>query len=234
MFPQVIFLQGVQEIAPLIDNQKVLMVVYFPETFSRLLNSDQQTTLQLIFDGRRSNSAQIVSGYVTTIVEQFNTDFTTQSGYTQQNVKLFPRNWYNPNLLYYWYNIPSLVATLSMLTCLVVTTQSVARERELGTFDQLLVSPLLPVEILIGKIVPGVIIGMIEGMSDDDGGGMDFRGSLYRLIPRFLICFAGFCDGDQWVWVIYFLSFFHTAAGHAWDLYLYVAFGAIIRFCDPY
>lgn len=163
MFPKVIFLLGEQEIAPLIDNQKVLMVVYFPETFSRLLNSDQQTPLQLIFDGRRSNSAQIVSGYVTTIVDQFNKDFTTQSGYTQQNVQLFPRNWYNPNLLYYWYNNPSLVATLSMLTCLVVTTQSIARERELGTFDQLLVSPLLPVEILIGKIVPGVIIGMIAG-----------------------------------------------------------------------
>ena len=50
-----------------------------------------------------------------------------------------------------------------MLTCLVVTTQTVARERELGTFDQLLVSPLIPIEILIGKIIPGIIVGMLEG-----------------------------------------------------------------------
>jgi ABC-2 type transport system permease protein len=192
MFPQVFFLEGVQEIAPLIDNQKVLMVVYFPETFSRLLNSDQQAPLQLLFDGRRSNTAQIVSGYVTSIVEQYNADFTAQSGYPQPKVKLFPRNWYNPNLLYYWYNIPSLVATLSMLTCLIVTTQSVARERELGTFDQLLVSPLVPVEILIGKIVPGIIVGMIEGCLMMAVGvlilGVPFTGSL----PIFLLALLTF------------------------------------------
>lgn len=194
MFTQVFFLQGVQEIAPLIDNQKALMVVYFPETFSQFLNSNQQTTLQLIFDGRRSNSAQIISGYVNTIVEQFNIDFTAQSGYTQQNAKLFPRNWYNPNLLYYWYNIPSLVATLSMLTCLVVTTQSVSRERELGTFDQLLVSPLLPIEILIGKIVPGIIIGMVEGTLMIMAGvlilGVPFTGSLLVCLFALLIFVA--------------------------------------------
>jgi ABC-2 type transport system permease protein len=187
MFKQIVFLKGTQEIAPFIDNQKGLMVVSFDQNFSRLLNADKQANIQLIFDGRRSNSAQIVSGYVTTIVEQFNTEFAAKSGFPQQNTKLFPRNWFNPNLLYYWYNIPSLVATLSMLTCLIVTTQSIARERELGTFDQLLVSPLVPLEILIGKIVPGIIVGMIEGSLMMTVGvfilGVPFTGSL----PVFLI-----------------------------------------------
>jgi ABC-2 type transport system permease protein len=73
------------------------------------------------------------------------------------------RNWFNPNLLYYWFNLPNLTGILTMLIGLVVTGLSIARERELGTFDQLLVSPLLPFEILIGKAVPAILIGIGEG-----------------------------------------------------------------------
>lgn len=191
MFKKIVFLKGEAEIAPFIDNQKGLMVISFPQDFSRLINSKKQASMQLILDGRRSNSAQIVSGYVTSIIDQFNTDFALKAGRQEQNVKLFPRNWFNPNLLYYWYNIPSLVATLSMLTCLVVTTQSVARERELGTFDQLLVSPLVPSEILIGKIIPGIIVGMTEGCLMMLVGvfvlGVPFTGSLLLFLVSLLI-----------------------------------------------
>ena len=118
----------------------------------------------MILDGRKSNTAQILSGYTASIIEQYNNEEAAYGEVKQQNAKLFPRFWFNPNLLYTWYNIPSLVATLSMLACLVVTTQSIARERELGTFDQLLVSPLIPFEILVGKVVPGIVIGMLEGL----------------------------------------------------------------------
>jgi drug efflux transport system permease protein len=191
MFKQIVFLKGVEEITPFIDNQKGLMVVSFDESFSRQLNAGKQVAIQLILDGRRSNSAQIVSGYVTTIVEQFNTDFAAKEALPQQNARLFPRNWFNPNLLYYWYNNPSLVATLSMLTCLIVTTQSVARERELGTFDQLLVSPLIPLEILIGKIIPGIIVGMTEGSLMMAAGvfilGVPFTGSLLLYFIALLV-----------------------------------------------
>jgi len=191
MFQQIVFLKGVQEIGPFIDNQKGLMVVSFTETFSRLLNADKKADIQLILDGRRSNSAQIVSGYITTIVDQFNSEFAALERYPQQNAKLYPINWFNPNLLYYWYNNPSLVATLSMLTCLIVTTQSIARERELGTFDQLLVSPLVPLEILIGKIVPGIIIGMAEGSLMIAIGvfilGVPFTGSIFLFLAALLV-----------------------------------------------
>lgn len=165
IFSHIIYLKGVEEIKPFMDNQKGLMVVSIDQQFSRNIDAGKETTVQLIFDGRKSNTSQIVAGYVTQILDQYNLDFKAQSPVKikQQNTKLFIRNWFNPNLFYYWYNIPSLVCTLAMLTCLVVTTQSVARERELGTFDQLLVSPLVPSEIVIGKIVPGVIIGMLEG-----------------------------------------------------------------------
>ena len=164
VFTEVKFLKAVEEIAPFIDNQKGVMVVSLDQQFSRNIDQGKAAQVQLILDGRKSNTAQILAGYAAQIVSQYNLDVTATAEIKQQNVNLVPRVWFNPNIQYFWYNIPCLVCVLSMLTCLVVTTQSVARERELGTFDQLLVSPLLPKEIVIGKVVPGIIIGFLEGM----------------------------------------------------------------------
>ncbi len=162
-FNRIIYLKGVEEIAPFIDNQEGVMVLSIGEDFSRRLNQNLPAELQVILDGRKSNTAQILSGYTSTIVQKYNDDFAARSGIYQQKVEIFPRFWYNPNALYPWFNIPSLVCTLTMLSCLVVTTQSIAREREMGTFDQLLVSPLSTLQILIGKMVPGILVGMLEG-----------------------------------------------------------------------
>ncbi len=163
-FSQIIYLKSVDEIAPFIDHQKGVMVVSIDEQFSRNLDSGKEAKLQMILDGRKSNTAQIVMGYTSSIIRQFNVELEQPTMIRQEESAIVPRNWFNPNLIYYWYNIPSLVATLSMITCLVVSSISVARERELGTFDQLLVSPLSPLEILIGKIVPGIIVGVLEGL----------------------------------------------------------------------
>jgi ABC-2 type transport system permease protein len=169
IFKNITYLQGVGDIASFIDTQKGLMVLSIDEQFSRDLDAGKKPHVELIFDGRRSNSAQILSGYASQIIETY--------AQTPQKAVLVPRNWFNPNILYIWYNIPCLVATLSMLACLVVTTQSVAREREMGTWDQLLVSPLRPLEIVIGKIVPGILIGIGEGMF------MAFMGSVFMGVP---------------------------------------------------
>lgn len=191
---RIIFLKGVEEIAPFVDLQKGVMVVSIDEQFSRNLDAGNPAIVQLIFDGRKSNTAQIVAGYTSQIIDQFNNDYTAAAELKIQNVDLVPRTWFNPNTLYFWYNIPCLVGVLSMLTCLVVTTQSVARERELGTFDQLLVSPLVPIEILIGKIIPGIIIGFLEGAFMLAVGtlilGVPFTGSLllYMLSLFVFVC----------------------------------------------
>ena len=133
-FEKIIFLHAVEEIEPFIDNQKGVMVLSIDEQFSRRLDAGKPAGLQLIMDGRKSNTAQIVAGYANNIISRFNDDFAADNDIPQQNVHLIPRNWFNPNILYYWYNVPCLVAVISMLTCLIVTSISVARERELGTF----------------------------------------------------------------------------------------------------
>ncbi len=194
MFTDVRFLKSVEEIDPFLDNQKGVMVVSIDQQFSRNIDEKNSAIIQLILDGRKSNTAQILAGYAAQIVHQFNLDVAAKMGWKQDNAVLMPRVWFNPNLEYYWYNIPCLVAVLSMLSCLIVTTQSVAREREMGTFDQLLVSPLVPREILIGKIVPGILVGMFEGMLMLTVGTLflkvPFTGSLLLYIFSLLIYVA--------------------------------------------
>lgn len=163
VFSEIFYLNSTEEIAPFIDNQKGVMVIFIDDQFSRNLDSNKPTDIQLILDGRKSNTAQILLGYSSSIIHQFNIDLSAKAGIRLEKSELVQRNWFNPNLLYYWYNVPCLCAILSMLTSLSVTALSVARERELGTFDQLLVSPMLPIEILIGKVLPAIVIGMVEG-----------------------------------------------------------------------
>ena len=162
-FSEIIYLHSIADIARVIDNQKAAMVIHLDAQFSRNLKAKKSADVQLILDGRKSNTTQIVQGYAATIIGQFSSDLAAQLNIHEQQTEIVARNWFNPNLLYYWFNVPNLSGILTMLIGLTITALSVARERELGTFDQLLVSPLQPLEILIGKTVPALIIGLIEG-----------------------------------------------------------------------
>lgn len=145
-----------------IDNQKVIAALVIDEDFDRQLARGESATIGLVLDGRRSNAAQIVAGYVTNIAGGMGAELAPAQmrGNTGGSVVT---NWYNPALDYIWFTLPSLVAIITSVAGLAITSQSVARERELGTFDQLMVSPLRIHEILIGKMVPPFVIGMING-----------------------------------------------------------------------
>jgi len=153
------FLESPDQIPDFVDNQRGMGVLFIPQTFSRDLRSGAPTEVQLILDGRKSNSTQIVNGYAARIIDQFNRD---QEEVTSKS-ELVSRNWFNPNLTYYWYTVPGLCGILVMLEALLLTALSVARERELGTFDQLLVSPAESLEIMVSKALPAVVLSMLEG-----------------------------------------------------------------------
>lgn len=140
-----------------IDRQRVIGVLVFDEGFSRDVAAHHPATIQAIFDGRRSNAAQIVEGYVERIAA---TTGGVVRSTTQGGGQTIVTNWFNPNLDYLWFIMPALLVTISALSALPITVQSVAREREIGTFDQLMVSPLRLHEILIGKMVPPVLMGL--------------------------------------------------------------------------
>lgn len=163
-FSRILTLNNVSEIADVIDREKAVIVFQFDEQFSLNLEAGLPASVQAILDGRKSNTAQIVQGYASEIIQNYSQEFQRKNNFPILNTALFPYNWYNPNLIYQWFTVPSLIGILTMLIGLIVTGLSVARERELGTFDQLLVSPLSPSEILFGKILPAIFIGMIEGL----------------------------------------------------------------------
>jgi ABC-2 type transport system permease protein len=96
------------------------------------------------------------------VVEDFNADWRSSHGQPGPTIQIVTRSWYNPNLDSRWSMIPSLIGTLTMMGTLMLTAMSVAREREQGTFDQLLVTPFRPFEIMIGKAVPNMVIGLAQ------------------------------------------------------------------------
>lgn len=150
------------EIAPLIDGKKVLMVVHVGQNFSADLLGGRTAPLQLIVDGRNSNTAMLAINDSGIIVDQFNLDWVASHGGDLPPSHIESRAWFNPNQESRWFFLPGIVGILTLLVTMLVTALSVAREREQGTFDQLLVTPLRPVEILIGKTLPGFLIGLAE------------------------------------------------------------------------
>lgn len=146
-----------QDIAPAIEDGNALLVLSFPADFEAQLASNQAAPLQLILDGRNSSTAAAAAAQISAIV----TDYNQQRGGGAQ-VKVERRAWFNPNLESRWNIMPALIASLSMLQTMLVAALSVAREREQGTFDQLLVTPLTPMQILIGKAVPSILVGLAQ------------------------------------------------------------------------
>jgi len=150
------------DIRPLIDDRQARLIVHISSQFSRDLALGKPAPVQLIVDGRNSNSALIVLNYASSIVQQFNAERMQISGMGGPPVHLEVRAWFNPNLQSRWFLIPGIAGLITLIVTMLVTALSVAREREQGTFDQLLVTPLRPIEILIGKALPGFIIGLFE------------------------------------------------------------------------
>lgn len=137
----------------LIERGEVLLALHIPETFSRLQMAGESAPVQVILDGQKANTAQVALSYLQAIA--------MAQGSEVEPIVL--RHAFNPNLIYQWYVVPGLSGILSMFIALVVTALSISRERELGTFDQLLVSPTTPSEIILAKCLPAVLVGFVMG-----------------------------------------------------------------------
>ena len=151
------YVENEDEFQKKLDIQQAQIGINIQNDFSRNIKSKKGANVQIISDGRQTNSAAIGAGYAAQIVNLHNSEITEKQG---SGINISVRNWFNPNLEYKWYILTVIVAMLSLVTTLILTSLSIARERELGTFDQLIVSPLSSIEILIGKSVPPLLIAM--------------------------------------------------------------------------
>lgn len=173
------------DIRKVIDPKRASLVIHIGQTFTRDLMARRPARIQLVVDGRESNTALIILGYASRIVAAFNDEWLKSHRKALPPAQLVVRSWFNPNLKSQWFIVPGIVALLTLVVTMVVTALTVAREREVGTFEQLLVTPFRPFEILIGKSIPAMIIGLAEGTAiiavAVSWFGVPLRGDLFLL-----------------------------------------------------
>ena len=191
VFERVATLDNETQIAAIIDAQKALMVIHIGPRFEQALYGGEATPIQVIVDARNSTTAGNASAYLGGVISQFNSAWRDQRGGSKPPLNVDARAWFNPTLDTRWNFLPALVASLSMMQTMMLTALSVAREREQGTFDQLLVTPYTPAEIMVGKAVPPILVGLFQStvilLISIVWFKIPFAGSLFTLYTGLLL-----------------------------------------------
>ncbi|HVB48754.1 MAG TPA: ABC transporter permease [Burkholderiales bacterium] len=150
-----------------IDRGTAVIAIVIHAGFGRDLQNGSGAPLQVIVDGTNSNTALIALGYINQIVAQFSAGQASRArapgvgGATPQiGITLVPRPWFNEGLNERWFFIPGVIGTLTLLQVVSLTAFAIVREREVGTLEQIMVSPIRPVEFILGKTVPFFLIGL--------------------------------------------------------------------------
>jgi ABC-2 type transport system permease protein len=162
VFRRVATLVNQEGMARAIETHQAMLAVQIGPRFEHQLNAGLAAPVQLILDGRNSNTAGSAASFVSQVVATYNRDWRIRHGGSGPALSVETRAWYNPNLETRWNMLPGMVAALSMLQTLLLSALSVAREREQGSFDQLLVTPMSPLEIMAGKALAPVLIGLAQ------------------------------------------------------------------------
>ncbi|MGA3287870.1 MAG: ABC transporter permease [Bacteroidota bacterium] len=166
-FVKVQTLSSKAEINDLLDGEQVRVVLVVPSSFSKDIQRGKSASVQVIVDGANSNAAATVLGYINAMIQQYSLKVMAESfmriGGQQITLPIDfqPRVWYNPELKSAKFLVPGLIAFILMVTTVISTALAVVRERELGTMEQIMVSPIKPIELILGKTIPYIIISLI-------------------------------------------------------------------------
>ncbi len=166
------------ELRDLVDRGAVKAGLQFDPGFTKDLMRGRTMAVQVIVDGTDSNTASVVMDYANRIIVQYNQDASRDALTAQQvargtpgsedlplrlgGIDLRSRTWYNPDLRSRNYNVPGVIAVIIMLTSLLLTSMAIVREREIGTMEQLMVTPIRPAELILGKTLPFALIGFFD------------------------------------------------------------------------
>ncbi len=146
-----------RDVTRALDRGDAIMGVEIPPGFARDLAAGG-ARVQVLIDGTQSNSATVARGYGARVIEAF----ARERRSVPPGIDLRARAWYNPGLVSRLYNVPAVIGVVLLLMCLLLTALAVAREREVGTLEQLLVTPLTPTELMLGKTIPVAVVGLID------------------------------------------------------------------------
>ncbi len=156
------------ELMRALDAGDVLVGIHIPRGFAADVARGRPTTVQLLVDGSSANTASVALGYATQIIGRYGlargAEIAARSGVLAApgGVAFDIRVWYNQNLSSRDYNVPAVMGNIVMLMALLLTSLAVVRERELGTLEQLMVSPLRPMELMLGKTIPSALVAMFD------------------------------------------------------------------------
>ena len=159
-----------EDLVEALDHGRAVLGVEIPRGFEGDLAAGKAAAVQVLVDGTMSNTATVAQAYAAQIILRFGQQHSALAGTGAQGhggtglpgVDLRVRSWYNPNLESRIYNVPAVMGSVMMLMALLLTSLAVVREREVGTLEQLMVSPLRPVELILGKTVPVVGIALLD------------------------------------------------------------------------
>jgi ABC-2 type transport system permease protein len=192
-----------QDAQAVLDRGQVHGVVRVLPGFARDLARGRATEVQVLLDGTNSNTASLVSAYAGQVIAAFSQDVLTGQTKNQQTIKVEIRGpgvartmltpvapesrvWFNPDLHSRNYFVPGVAANILLMVTLMLTSQAIIREKEIGTMEQLMVTPMRPIELMLGKTLPFAGVGLIN-MLVITGGALlifhvPFRGNFFLLI----------------------------------------------------
>ncbi len=158
-----------REVKDLINQGDVTVSIEIPTDFSRKLKKGDTATVQIVLDGSESNTALIALGYANQILSDFSTQVLVKRlnragmiGFEEAGVDLRQRIWFNPNFESRIFYIPGVIASIAFLIPIILTAQAVVREREIGTLEQIMVTPIRSWELMIGKTLPFALFGLLD------------------------------------------------------------------------
>ncbi|MGQ9647695.1 MAG: ABC transporter permease [Thermodesulfobacteriota bacterium] len=161
--------QTTDEIEKLITKGEVILSMEIPSGFSRKVKKGDTGTVQILVDGTESNTAMIALGYVGQILSDYSTAIVlkrlNQAGvfdFEEAGVDLQSRIWFNANLESRFFYVPGVIASIAFLIPIILTAQAVVREREIGTLEQIMVTPIQSWELMLGKTLPFALIGLLD------------------------------------------------------------------------
>jgi ABC-2 type transport system permease protein len=158
-----------KEVKDLINQGDVTVSIEIPTDFSKKLKKGDTATVQIILDGSESNTAMIALGYANQILSEFSTQLLVKRlnragmiGFEEAGVDLQQRIWFNPNLESSIFYVPGVIASIAFLIPIILTAQAIVREREIGTLEQIMVTPIRSWELMLGKTLPFAMFGLLD------------------------------------------------------------------------
>jgi ABC-2 type transport system permease protein len=168
-FDIVSFPQTPEEIEGLIKKGDIALSIEIPSGFSRKLKKGDTATVQIIIDGTESNTAMIALGYINRILSDYSTMVLVKRlnragmiGFKEAGVEVEHRIWFNPNFESRLFFIPGVIANIAFLIPIILTAMAVVREREIGTLEQIMVTPIRSWELVVGKTLPFALLGLLD------------------------------------------------------------------------